>query len=320
MKFGLSTVTHGIFSSPETYIAVAKAAERAGFDFLAVSDHLVIPGELQSHYPYVQGGAFKAAQEGHCFDQLATVAFLAGNTERLRLLTSVMVVPHRPAMLTAKSLSTIDVLSRGRLIVGVGAGWMREEFELLGANFKDRGALTDEYLAAFKELWTTDRASFSGKHVSFNNAIFFPKPVQKPNPPIWVGGESKGAINRAIRFADVWYPGNNSQTKPSDTPARLAVGYGDIKRLAAATGRDPATLGLALLVQDYFEWTADLKIGDGSARRMFTGSSANMAEDAAALSAAGVGHVAMRLGGRDASEAVERIERFGAEVIARARA
>ena len=160
MKFGLSTVTRGVFSSRENYMAVAKAAERAGFDFLSVSDHLVVPGKLESHYPYTASGVFAAAEHGHCFDQLATIAFLAGCTERLRLLTSVLVVPHRPAVLTAKMLATIDVLSNGRLIVGAGAGWMKEEFALLGAPFEDRGKVTDEYLEAFRELWTKDAPAY----------------------------------------------------------------------------------------------------------------------------------------------------------------
>src|ERR1700730_4945926 len=153
MKFGLSTLTRGVFATRESYMAVAKAAERAGFDFLSVSDHLVVPTSFQSAYPYTASGVFAAAEHGHCFDQLATIAFLSGCTERLRLLTSVTVVPHRPAMLTAKMLATIDVLSNGRLIFGAGVGWMKEEFDLLGAPFKERGKVTDEYLEAFLELW-----------------------------------------------------------------------------------------------------------------------------------------------------------------------
>ena len=316
MKFGLSTVTRGVFSSRANYMAVAKAAERAGFDFLSVSDHLIVPAELRTHYPYTPTGVFAAAEHGHCFDQLATVAFLAGCTERLRLLTSVLVVPHRPAMLTAKMLSTIDVLANGRLIVGVGAGWMKEEFALLGAPFEERGKVTDEYLEAFRELWTKDAPSYSGKHVSFSDLLFYPKPLQKPHPPIWVGGESAGALRRAAKLGDAWYPGNNSQTKPLDTPARLGAGIAEVKRMAEAAGRDPAKLGVALLVQDFFEW-GQYKTQDGSARRMFTGTSADMAADAAALDALGVQHVALRLGGASAEEAVERIDRFGREVIAK---
>jgi probable F420-dependent oxidoreductase len=316
MKFGLSTLTRGVFSTRESYRDVAVAAERAGFDFLSVSDHVVVPANLKSRYPYAATGVFSAAEHGYCLDQLATMAFLAGCTERLRLLASVMVVPHRPAMLTAKMLATIDVLSNGRLILGAGAGWMKEEFALLNAPFKQRGEVTDEYLAAFQELWTKDAPAYNGKHVSFSDVLFYPKPVQKPHPPIWIGGESPPALRRTIRFADVWYPGNNSQTMPLDTPARLAGGIAHLRSACEAAGRDPATMEVALLVQNFFEWEPH-KIHDGSARRLYTGSSADMAADTAALAEVGVGYVALRLGGDTAAQAVERIERFGAEVIAK---
>lgn len=316
MQFGLSTLTHRVFSSADSFMAIAMAAERAGFDFLSVSDHLVVPAKVQSHYPYVPGGAFGMAEHGHCFDVLSTIAFLAGVTRRIRLLTSVLVIPHRPAMLTAKMLATIDVLSKGRLIVGVGAGWMKEEFALLGANFVERGRVTDEYIAAFIELWTKEHPFFSGAHVNFADAIFAPKPLQHPHPPIWVGGESPAAIRRTIKLGNVWYPGNNSQAKPLDTSAKLAAGIAEVRRQCEAAGRDPVTLGVALLVQDHFEW-ADRKINDGTARRMFTGTSADMAADVEALSGIGVEHVALRLGGATVEDAVARIERFGAEVIAK---
>ncbi|MEZ5817047.1 MAG: LLM class F420-dependent oxidoreductase [Hyphomicrobiaceae bacterium] len=319
MKFGLSTITSRVFTSPETYVAVASAAERAGFDFLSVSDHLIVPAQYESHYPYVAGGTFAPAQHGHCFDQLSTVAFLAAATSRLKLLTSVLVVPHRPAMLTAKMLATIDVLSNGRLIVGAGAGWMKEEFAALGANFPDRGAVTDESLAAFIALWTKERASFHGKHVNFDEVIFEPKPVQKPHPPLWIGGESPPAIRRAITYGTTWYPGNNSQTMQLNTAQRLASGIEKVRAQCEKAGRDPQTLGISLLVQDHFEW-GDHKTADGSGRRMFTGSSDDMLADAEALGSIGVGHVALRLGGNNAREAADRIERFGAEVIARHKA
>jgi probable F420-dependent oxidoreductase len=318
MKFGLSTLTRGVVATRESYMAIAKAAERTGFDFLSVSDHLVVPASFQSLYPYAASGVFGAAEHGHCFDQLATVAFLSGCTERIRLLTSVTVIPHRPAMLTAKMLATIDVLSNGRLIFGAGVGWMKEEFALLGAPFAERGKATDEYLEAFQELWANDKPSYSGKHVSFSDLLFYPKPIQKPHPPIWIGGEGPAALRRTIRFADAWYPGNNSQTKPLDTTSRLAVGIADLRRACEAAGRDPATMDVALLVQDHFEW-GTYKTPDGSARRMFTGSSADMTADAAALSAIGVGHVALRLGGDTVAASLERIERFGAEVITKVR-
>ena len=120
--------------------------------------------------------------------------------------------------------------------------------------------------------------------MSFSDVLFYPKPVQKPHPPIWVGGESPAALRRAVKFGDAWYPGNNSQTKPLDTAPRLAAGIADVKRMCEAAKRDPASLGITLLVQDVFDW-GQHKTQDGSARRMFTGSSADMAADAAALSA-----------------------------------
>lgn len=316
MKFGLSTLTQRVFTSADNYLAVAVAAERAGFDFLSVSDHLVIPAARETHYPYVVGGNFGGAEHGHCFDQLTTIAFLAAATTRLRLLTSVLVVPHRPALLTAKMLATIDVLSKGRLIVGAGAGWMKEEFAALSANFPDRGAVTDESLAAFIELWTKERPSFHGDHVRFDEVVFQPKPLQKPHPPLWIGGESPPAIRRAVKYGSCWYPGNNSQTMPLDTPARFKVGVEKVRGLCEASGRNPSGLGFALLVQDFFEW-GDYRTADGSARRLFTGTSDDMLADASALSEAGLGHVALRLGGDTIDDTVARIERFGAEVIAR---
>lgn len=319
MKFGLSTLTHNVFAKRENYIAVARAAEKAGFDFLSVSDHVIVPRQFGSHYPYVVGGAFGAAQHGHCFDQLATIAFLAGVTERLRLLTSVLVLPHRPAVVTAKTLATIDVLSNGRLIVGAGAGWFKEEIEQLGVEFSARGRIADETLAAFKELWTRDEPAFFGRHVKFENLVFEPKPVQKPHPPIWVGGESKGAIRRAIRYGDVWYPGNNSQTMPLDTAERFRRGVAGLGEAAEAAGRDPDSIGLALLVQSFFEW-GEHKTQDGTSRRMFTGTSADMIEDAEALGAAGLQHACLRLGGSTLDDTIGRIQRFGDEVIGKVRA
>lgn len=315
MQFGISTLSRGLYTNREVFMAVAQAAERAGFAFMSVNDHIIVPGKLGSAYPYTQGGTWSASEHGHCFDQLAALAFLAGCTSRLRLLTSVMVVPHRPVIQTAKMLSTIDVLSNGRLILGVGAGWMEEEFRILGAPFRERGAATDEYLEAFKELWTAERPAYEGRHVSFKDVIFAPKPLQQPNPPIWVGGEGAAAMRRTVKLGNGWYPGNNNQTSPFDTPARLKGGIATLAGVAEKAGRDPQTIDIGLIVQGPFEWTAQ-RTQDGSARRMFTGSSVDMREDRDALAAVGARHVALRLGGDTVAEAVGRIERFGAEVIA----
>jgi probable F420-dependent oxidoreductase len=227
-----------------------------------------------------------------------------------------MVVPHRPVIQTAKMLSTIDVLSNGRLILGVGAGWMEEEFKLLGAPFKERGAATDEYIEAYKSLWTEDRPSYQGKHVAFKDLIFAPRPIQKPTPPIWVGGEGVAAMRRTIKLGTGWYPGNNNQKILFDTPARFSKGIAELHGRAEQAGRDPKSIDIGLIVQGPFEWEAQ-KNNDGTARRMFTGTSANMREDAAELAKVGCSHVALRLGGDTITEAVERIQRFGEDVIAK---
>src|SRR5262245_22309610 len=155
MDFGVATSTRGETSTREGYIAVAEAAERLGFGFLSVNDHVVVPRGIASKYPYSGDHEWDGARVGECLDCIATLAFLAGRTERLKLLSSVMVVPQREPVLTAKMLATVDILARGRLIVGCGVGWLKEEFEALGAPpFAERGRVTDEFIDAFKVLWT----------------------------------------------------------------------------------------------------------------------------------------------------------------------
>ena len=150
------------------------------------------------------------------------LAFLAGQTSRIGLGTSVMIVPHRNPLVAAKSIATLDVLSGGRVILGVGVGWLREEFEVLDLPpFDERGAVTDEYLRAFIELWTSDNPSFHGKYVQFDDISFLPKPVQKPHPPIWIGGESRPAIRRAAQLGNGWHPLGVNSLSPLSTVEQL---------------------------------------------------------------------------------------------------
>jgi probable F420-dependent oxidoreductase len=314
MDFGVATVTRGECSSREGYIAVAEAAERLGFGFISVNDHLVVPRDIASRYPYSESGEWAARTAGECLDQLATLAFLAGRSERLRLLTSVMVVPQRQPVLTAKMLATIDVLSRGRLIVGCGVGWLEEEFQALGAPpFAERGRATDEFLDAMKTLWTEEAPKFTGRHVHFEDIVFAPKPVARPHPPIWIGGESAVALKRAVRVGDGWYPASNNPQHRLDTPARLAAGVAELRRTAEVAGRHPGSIDVGYLVLWPVEWTTQT-MADG-ARRMFTGSSADMAADATALAKAGVRHVALTFQTATVAETLERMQRFAEEVM-----
>src|SRR5688572_33152019 len=159
MLIGFNAPTAGPLAAPEHLTRLVVAVEALGFDYATLSDHVVIPVDIQAKYPYSATGEFPAGSRVERHEQLIEVAFLAAKTTRLRLVTSVMVVPHRPAVLTAKMLSTIDVLSGGRLTLGIGAGWMKEEFEAIQApDFAERGKVTDEYIKAFIELWTKPRS------------------------------------------------------------------------------------------------------------------------------------------------------------------
>lgn len=318
MQFGLATLTRGPLGNRNGYIAVAEEAERLGFGFIGVNDHIVVPGDIASRYPYSEEGQWPARTAGECLDQLATLAFIAGRTERIRLLTSVLVVPQRHPVLTAKLLSTVDVLSAGRLIAGCGVGWLKEEFEAVGAPpFAERGRVTDEYLAAFRALWTSERPSMAGTYASFGNVMFEPKPVQKPHPPLWIGGESEVAMRRAIRAGDAWYPASNNPQRRLDTAARITAAATQLREMCQAAGRDPASLGIASIVLTPVDWAA--QSADNGERRLFTGSSADMIADAHALRAAGVGHVCVTLQAAALDETLARMQRFAEEVMVPAR-
>src|SRR5262245_17956729 len=314
MDFGVATATRGQCSSREGYITVAEAAERLGFGFISVNDHVVVPGDIASRYPYSESGEWAGRTAGECLDQLATLAFLAGRSERLRLLTSVMVVPQRQPVLAAKMLATIDVLSKGRLIVGCGVGWLEAAFRALGAPpFAERGRAPDEFLDAIKALWTEQAPRFAGQHVRFEGIVFAPKPAAKPHPPIWIGGESAVALKRAVRVGDGWYPDSNNPQHRLDTPARLAGGVAELRRAAEAAKRDPASIDVGYLVLWPGDWKAK-RTTDG-ARRPFTGSSADMAEDAHALAKVGVRHIALTFQTATIAETLARMQRFAEEAM-----
>src|SRR5258705_2260090 len=198
MRYGFYLPTRGQTATPEALETLVQRGESLGFASVMIADHLVFPVTIKSRYPYTVSGDFPG--KGDVLDQLSLMTFVAAKTTRLRLVTSVMIVPYRNPVLTAKALATIDVLSKGRVTLGVGVGWMREEFEALGApEFERRGAVTDEYIRIFKTLWTQSPASFAGRFYRFDALHCQPQPVQKPHPPIWGGGHSKPALRRAAR-------------------------------------------------------------------------------------------------------------------------
>jgi probable F420-dependent oxidoreductase len=239
MEFGLHLPHVGPLATREGITAFAQLAEELGFDALWVSDHIVVPRSLDTPYPYSRDGSFPVSPDVPLMEPLATLLFAAAVTERVKLGTTVLVIPMRNPIVTAKQLATLDVLSNGRLILGVGAGWMKEEFQMLGVPFERRGARTDEYIRLIKALWTEENPSFEGEFWQIKDVGFSPKPLQQPHPPIWTGGHSAPALRRAGRLSDGWHA-------VSVSPDILREQFQEVQRHAEEAGRDPASLTLSV--------------------------------------------------------------------------
>ena len=276
MKYGFTLPGRGQLATPERLGIIARKGEELGFDALLTGDHILVPRNIKSVYPYTEGGEFPGSPSGESMEQITLLSYIAGQTSKIRLVTSVPIVPHRNPLIAAKSLATLDVLSGGRLVVGVGVGWMREEFQALGLPpFEERGAVTDEYIRAFKVLWTEDDPHFEGKYISFDDISFLPKPVQKPHPPIWVGGESRPALRRTAELADGWYPLGSNPTFPMGTPEQLKAGLDRLAEYAKRFGRDPSEIETIYRTHQ-FELT---KTPAGAGRLPFVGDAEQIAGD-----------------------------------------
>ncbi|HYM30507.1 MAG TPA: TIGR03619 family F420-dependent LLM class oxidoreductase [Candidatus Cybelea sp.] len=316
MLLGFDTPTRGSLATPENITRIVTEGEALGFGYCTLSDHIVIPSDISARYPYSDTGEFPAGGRGDWYEQLTSAAFVAAKTSRLRFVTSVMVVPHRPAVLTAKILSTIDLLSGGRLTVGCGAGWLKEEFEAVGAEaFAERGDVTNEYLQAFKELWTSPKPHFNGRYVQFSNVNFEPKPAQKPHPPLWIGGESEPALRRAARLGDGWYPIGVNPAHPLDTFSRYKASVDRVRQKLAEAGRDPSKFSLAYRCPRHGKGV-EPRTSDGE-RRLFSGEARDIADDIRALADLGVGSIDFAFGAQTVDATLGNMKRFGDEVMAR---
>ena len=194
MKVGVNLINFGPGASPESLTRWVHLVENLGYHLIMTSDHIAITPDVQERYP------------APFYEPITTLAWLAGITEKVEIGTTVMIVPYRNVLEIARTCANIDQLSGGRLILGVGIGWAQQEFAALGVPFKQRGAITNEYLDALKRLWTQDVASYEGRFVSFSDVHTAPRPVRSPHPPIWVGGPSEAALRRAVLYGDAWHP------------------------------------------------------------------------------------------------------------------
>jgi probable F420-dependent oxidoreductase len=214
---------------PALVLEAARMAEERGFHSLWVPEHVLFFRDYDSRYPYADDGRIPGDPEG-VLDPFSALTFVAAHTARIRLGTGICIVPQRHPVYTAKQVADLDHLSGGRVDFGIGVGWLEEEFDALGIPFRDRGARTDECLEAMKALWTQDAATHRGERFRFEGALLNPKPVQRPHPPILVGGESRAAFRRVAHHGQGWYGFDL-------TPERLAEGLAGLDAALSEAGR-----------------------------------------------------------------------------------
>jgi probable F420-dependent oxidoreductase len=246
MEFGCVFPNRGPMATPANLGRVAEKAEALGYDTVWFSDHLVIPTEVKSFYPYDPNGKMPFNPAEPYWEPLTVIGYVAGRTSRLRLGTSVLILPYRNPVVTAKMLATLDVLSNGRITLGAGVGWMEEEFKALGLDtYSRRGAYSDECIRIFRELWSKENPSFQGEFHQFSNIRCEPRPVQLGGIPIWIGGHTPQAIRRAARLGDGWQP--LVQRPPADLPpAEMQEKIAQLRAFARQAGRDPQRITLAM--------------------------------------------------------------------------
>jgi probable F420-dependent oxidoreductase len=316
MELGFNLPISGPTSAARSFARIAQQGEAMGYDYLTLTDHVVLPDVTVPGYPYSESGEFMSNTPTERHELLTATAFIAAKTSRIRLVLAVLVVPHRPAVLAAKMLSTIDVLSEGRLVIGIGAGWLKAEFDaVVTTPFAERGAVTDEYLEAFRALWTREHAQFDGRYTKFADLIFLPRPVQQPHPPIWVGGESGPSLRRAARFGDAWYPIGSNKRHLLDTLPRLAAGIARLRKSVAEAGRDPASVSVVYRVKRYGDAVAPVA-SDGE-RRLFSGSDGDIVADLRALHGLGVTAIDVEVEGHDETATIANMQRFRETIFAR---
>jgi probable F420-dependent oxidoreductase len=234
MKFGVVFANTMSWAEPAGALAAARAAEANGFESLWTVEHVVFPDGYRSAYPYSPTGKMPAAPSTPIPDPLVWLAYVAGVTTTLRLATGILILPQRNPLVLAKEVATLDHLSGGRVVLGIGVGWLREEFDALGVPWEARGSRTDEYVEVMRRLWASDDVSFTGRFASFEHVSSNPKPAQG-SVPIVVGGHSRAAAERAGRLGDGFFPGKG-------TPAELAEIFDIARQAAVDAGRDPAAI------------------------------------------------------------------------------
>ena len=305
MKLGVFLPVSGRAAVPEVLTEAARQAEDLGFDSVWAAERLVNPWSMDTRYPYKEDEQWFVSPESPFLETLTALTFLAGVTEKVQLGASVVVMPYRHPLFTARVATSIDTLSKGRLILGVGIGWMPEEFASLGVDFKSRAAQSEEQLQIFNLLWSEERPEFHGTHYDFEPVAVNPRPVQEPRFPIWIGGESPPARRRAAKYGDAWFS-YFVKIAADDLTSR----FQEVKQMGADAGRDPDEIKLCccrpvhVTDEPVPQDPEDLK-----------GTPEQLIEAFQPWLAAGVEHMALQFIVGRWPERKEQIQRFGEEVI-----
>ena len=302
MKFGFSLIVRGNEATPDTFARIAERAEALEIDSLWCSAHVIVPPQVKSGYILIPGRKHPEHWKECYWEPFTVLSYLAGLTSKITLGTSVVIVPmHNPIEL-AKQVAEVDQLSGGRFVFGVGVGWFEEEFEVLGQDFHNRGARTDEALDLMKALWSDDPVSFDGRYHQVAEAFFSPKPRQRPSPPIWVAGGSKAALRRAARCADAWHP-----VRPTFEYLRQA--RADLNGYLAEAGRKPESLEIAVKLPLIFQ-----NEPPQPEQPLTQGRPADIIGAIESYSEAGASHLVFDFVPESLATALDTMERFAQEV------
>ncbi len=304
MRFGfaLPGVTDG-----KSLCRFARRADELGVESIWGPDHIVLPSAGTNQYPYSESGQFTRAMDAPFLDVFTLLGYVASHTERVRIGTTVVILPYRNPILQAKMFASLDVLTKGRVICGVGVGWLEKEFEVMGASYADRGAVSDEWLEIFRTLWTEENPVFRGQFYSFDGILFNPKPVQKPHIPVWVGGHSRRAVRRAVSLGDGWHPTRM-------TPEYVAGMLPYLRERAKEAGRDPAEITVSLKRSLHF---TDQGMAEGPTTRSgaaVVATTREVVDDVRRCGELGIDELTFDFRTADAGECERIMEHFMAEV------
>lgn len=307
MQLGVSVINRGALARPEIMAPFVRRAEELGFSSATVSDHIVIPKAMPNNYPYHPKGEFRWQDARDYYEPLASMAFLAGSTQKIRLGVSVLIISYRNPLTTAKFLSSLDAISGGRIFVGVGTGWWEDEYKALGipGHFAERGKRTDEYIRIFRELWTKEEPRFEGQFHRFTGLEFSPKPAQQGGVPVWIGGHTSRALKRAAELGDVWHPIGLRPPAGLD-PGELVKKREEMIGYAKQYGRDGKKIPI--------HFRAPVMVSD-SESAMLIGKAAKVIADIKTYEQAGVSHITCDLIASSAEQLMGMLERLGKEVL-----